>query len=166
MATIAPFVIEYANRFARPADAAIDARLTITPDLTRRHRADDGANAVIGALHVHVEQPLEVGRRRLLDRADVRDARTVDEDVDGAAFENLGHRALDVVRDRDIDAPARGAGGWTRFQIEDVHHRAAGRELLDDGQADAAGSAGHDGDLAGKPRRGRAHDARHADPCG
>ena len=92
------------------------------------------------------------GFRRLLDRADVRDAGAVDEDVHGPRAENRR-------RSRAVDIGAIGhvaRDGWPRaapghgFEIEHVHDRAVRGELLDDGEADAAGSAGDDGGLAGE----------------
>ena len=46
------------------------------------HRSDAGTRAVVHALHVDLEDAIEVGCGRGIDTADTRDARVVDEDVD------------------------------------------------------------------------------------
>src|SRR4029079_8227270 len=91
--------------------------------------------AVVDPLHVHRVDAVEVGLRRLLDCADVRDAGAVDEDVERTEPPpQLGEGARDVVLLRDVALHVHGGATGAGDRL---YGRVGGGEI--DG---ACGSAG------------------------
>jgi hypothetical protein len=115
-----------------------------------------GVHAVVKALHVDVEDAVEIRLGRFFQIGDLRDAGVVDEDVDAFRGRELpecfcyGCVTRDVallsfrVAARYRDFP-RGALGGFEIDIENSDSCACLRESLCDGFANTAAAAGDDG---------------------
>jgi hypothetical protein len=121
------------------------------------HMHDSGLHAVIEAFHVHAKNAIEVFFGGAFDGADVRDSGVVDENGKTVAFEELIEECVDLLTVGDIamvrDGVSAGgsdllAGGFgvVEVDIEDAERGSVGGEFARDGAADAAATAGNDGD--------------------
>jgi hypothetical protein len=118
---------------------------------------DSGLHAVVEAFYIYAKDAVEVFFSGAFDGADVRDSGIVDENRKAVAWKKLIEERVDLVTVGDI-AQVRGgvsagsgdllAGslGVVEIDVEDAERGSVGGELARDGAADAAASAGDDGD--------------------
>jgi hypothetical protein len=118
---------------------------------------DSGLHAVVEAFYIHAKNAVEIFFGGAFDGADVRDACVVDENRKTFACKKLIEECPDLATVGDV-AMIRGgvstggsdllAGGFgvVEIDVEDAERGSVGGELARDGAADAAASAGDDGD--------------------
>ena len=119
-------------------------------------------HAVVNALNVDAEKPLEISFRRSLDRTDVRNARVVHENIQmllprqfvedlfrAAVIRNVAFVGLRIPAGRH-NFLRRNLSCFL-LEINDAHRRALLREPPCDGPPDAAGSSGNNSYFAVEP---------------
>jgi len=120
---------------------------------------DSGLHAVIEAFHVYAKNAVEIFFGGGFDGTDVRDSGVVDENRKAVAFKKLIKEGVDLLTVGDIAMVRRGvpaggsdllAGGLgvVKVDIEDAERGSMGSEFAGDGAADAAATAGDDGNSA------------------
>jgi hypothetical protein len=127
------------------------------------HPPRDGLREQEDAGEVDGEYPLEQRGGHVEERRLRIDAGVVDEDVDAPiALDGAGDDALDRVRVADVGGHGEGADGplsaqrvgerlgGVGLQVGDDHVRPGFVQPVDDGRADAGGTAGDDRGLAGE----------------
>ena len=149
----------------------MDAMFRMTPPPFCFHVADRRQKAVVEALHVDPKDAVEIRFCRVFQRADVRHACVIHQDVDLPLRGNGFELRFDLRLIGDIAGVGRGlsAGGFYLLchklrrilvYVQHANKGPAGREPQRDGFANAASSSGYYCRFAIKPKSRRPRD-RH-----